>query len=122
MNDLIVAGGEPLFFLDYYATGKLDVDAAADAVRGIAEGCRQAQCGLIGGETAEMPSMYTDGDYDLAGFSVGAVNRDSILPSNISIGDILLGLPSRVSESQLRKEMKRLNDAVDFFVSFEYVV
>merc|ERR1719183_509114 len=83
VNDLIVAGGEPLFFLDYYATGKLAVHEAAAVVKGIAEGCRQSNCGLIGGETAEMPSMYSDGDYDLAGFSVGAVARDSVLPKNV---------------------------------------
>ncbi len=94
VNDLIVAGGEPLFFLDYYATGKLEVDEAAAVVKGIAEGCRQAGCGLIGGETAEMPSMYAPGDYDLAGFSVGAVDRNSILPSGVGAGDILLGLSS----------------------------
>jgi len=94
VNDLIVAGGEPLFFLDYYATGKLHVEAAADVVRGIAEGCRQAKCGLLGGETAEMPSMYADGDYDLAGFSVGAVGRNQILPKGVGAGDVLLGLAS----------------------------
>jgi len=94
VNDLIVAGGEPLFFLDYYATGKLHVEEAADVVKGIAEGCRQAKCGLLGGETAEMPSMYADGDYDLAGFSVGAVGRDRILPKGVGAGDVLLGLPS----------------------------
>ena len=94
VNDLIVAGGEPLFFLDYYATGHLNVHEAAAVVLGIAEGCRQAGCGLIGGETAEMPSMYAPGDYDLAGFSVGAVNRDRILPQGVCPGDVLLGLPS----------------------------
>lgn len=94
VNDLIVAGGEPLFFLDYFATGHLEVEEAAAVVKGIAEGCRQAQCGLIGGETAEMPSMYSPGDYDLAGFSVGAVHRDRILPQNVAPGDILLGLAS----------------------------
>ncbi len=94
VNDLIVAGGEPLFFLDYFATGKLDVEEAAAVVLGIAEGCKQAGCGLIGGETAEMPSMYAPGDYDLAGFSVGAVHRDRVLPQNVCVGDILLGLPS----------------------------
>jgi len=94
VNDLIVAGGEPLFFLDYFATGRLEVEEAAAVVKGIAEGCRQAQCGLIGGETAEMPSMYADGEYDLAGFSVGAVHRDRILPQNVTVGDVLLGLSS----------------------------
>jgi len=94
VNDLIVAGGEPLFFLDYFATGHLEIKEAAEVVKGIAEGCRQAGCGLIGGETAEMPSMYKPGDYDLAGFSVGAVARDRILPQNICSGDVLLGLAS----------------------------
>jgi formyltetrahydrofolate-dependent phosphoribosylglycinamide formyltransferase len=94
VNDLIVAGGEPLFFLDYFATGHLEVAEAAEVVKGIAEGCRQAGCGLIGGETAEMPSMYSPGDYDLAGFSVGAVQKGRILPQGIVAGDVLLGLPS----------------------------
>jgi formyltetrahydrofolate-dependent phosphoribosylglycinamide formyltransferase len=94
VNDLIVAGGEPLFFLDYFATGHLEIEEAAAVVKGIAEGCRQSNCGLIGGETAEMPSMYAPGDYDLAGFSVGAVHRDRILPSGICAGDVLLGLTS----------------------------
>jgi len=94
VNDLIVAGGEPLFFLDYYATGSLEINEAAAVVRGIAEGCRQSGCGLIGGETAEMPSMYAPGDYDLAGFSVGAVDRNRILPAGVGAGDVLLGLSS----------------------------
>lgn len=94
VNDLIVAGGEPLFFLDYFATGHLEIEEAAEVVKGIAEGCRQADCGLIGGETAEMPSMYAPGDYDLAGFSVGAVHKDRILPQGVAVGDALLGLAS----------------------------
>lgn len=94
-NDLIVQGAEPLFFLDYYATGKLDNRTAAAVVESIAEGCRQAGCALIGGETAEMPGMYLAGDYDLAGFCVGAVERNKLLTgAGISVGDVVLGLGS----------------------------
>jgi phosphoribosylformylglycinamidine cyclo-ligase len=94
-NDLIVQGAEPLFFLDYYATGKLDNDVATAVVASIAEGCRQAGCALIGGETAEMPGMYSEGDYDLAGFCVGAVDRAKALTgTRVTHGDIVLGLAS----------------------------
>jgi len=95
VNDLVVQGAEPLFFLDYFATGRLDVNAAAEVVAGIAEGCRQAGCALVGGETAEMPGMYAAGDYDLAGFAVGAVERGGQIDgSGVAAGDIVLGLPS----------------------------
>ncbi|WP_249209109.1 phosphoribosylformylglycinamidine cyclo-ligase [Magnetospirillum sulfuroxidans] len=95
VNDLVVQGAEPLFFLDYFATGKLDVAAGTAIIAGIAEGCRQAGCALIGGETAEMPGMYSHGDYDLAGFSVGAAERGALLPSaDVGPGDVLLGLAS----------------------------
>ena len=94
VNDLICQGAAPLFFLDYFATGKLDVDQAARIVEGIATGCRASDCALIGGETAEMPGMYPDGDFDLAGFAVGALERGSDLPRDIVPGDVLLGLAS----------------------------
>ena len=94
VNDLVVQGAEPLFFLDYFATGKLAVAEAARVVRGIAEGCRLSGCALVGGETAEMPGMYGPGHYDLAGFSVGAAERGALLPHNVAAGDIILGLPS----------------------------
>ena len=95
VNDLVVQGAEPLFFLDYFASSKLALDTATDVIKGIAEGCKQANCALVGGETAEMPGIYQTGEYDLAGFSVGAVERDSILPkNNIKEGDIVLGVKS----------------------------
>ncbi|OOF82542.1 phosphoribosylformylglycinamidine cyclo-ligase [Rodentibacter ratti] len=95
VNDLVVQGAEPLFFLDYYATGKLEVDVAADVVKGIAEGCVQSGCSLVGGETAEMPGMYHEGDYDLAGFCVGVVEKSEIIDgSRVRSGDSLIALGS----------------------------
>ena len=94
VNDLVCQGAEPLFFLDYFATGKLNVDAAARIVEGIAAGCLASGCALIGGETAEMPGMYEGDDFDLAGFSVGAMERGGALPAGVQAGDVLLGLGS----------------------------
>lgn len=100
VNDLLVCGAEPLFFLDYYATGKLDVDTATDVVTGIGEGCKQSGCALIGGETAEMPGMYQDEDYDLAGFCVGVVEEEEIITGdNVAKGDVLIGIGSSGAHS-----------------------
>ncbi|CAN0880813.1 Phosphoribosylformylglycinamidine cyclo-ligase, chloroplastic/mitochondrial [Linum grandiflorum] len=95
VNDIVTSGAKPLFFLDYFATSRLDVDLAEKVIRGIVDGCQQSDCTLLGGETAEMPDFYAEGEYDLSGFAVGIVNKDSVIDGkNIVAGDVLIGLPS----------------------------
>jgi phosphoribosylformylglycinamidine cyclo-ligase len=113
VNDLLAQGAHPQYFLDYYATGKLDVNAAAQVVSSIAQACKLAGCALVGGETAELPGMYADGHVDLAGFAVGLVERDCLLPKNIQRGDVILGLASSGFHSNGYSLIRKIVDHMD---------
>ncbi len=120
VNDIVVQGAEPLFFLDYFATGKLDVDTAAAVIEGIGKGCEQAGAALVGGETAEMPGMYADGDYDLAGFCVGIVEKDKIIDgSKVKIGDKLIGIASSGPHSNGYSLIRKIVERSDLSLNEE---